>query len=51
MALNNLQRVDMPLNKETKPGHSFLRVPGLIPVVRIFFLDFFPSKNIENTIS
>ena len=23
LALNNLKRVDMPLNKETKPNHNF----------------------------
>ena len=25
LALNNLQRVDMPLNKETKPKHSNIK--------------------------
>ena len=27
LALNNLKRVDMPLNKETKPNHHILYCP------------------------
>ena len=47
LALNNLKRVDMPLNKETKPiitigSHIFLMVYGLLySLLIIFHVDIF----------
>ena len=32
LALNNLKRVDMPLNKETKPESNFKEETGLSPI-------------------